>query len=124
MDKRKELRKLRADDKRRETEIATATSALLHSADGRAFIWWLLDITHYGQTPWTTNALTTSFKCGEHNIGQQLLARMTTVDPEGFLSLLKEKNDAERSETNRADPDDDSDSDPDSGPHTYADGSS
>ena len=104
MDKRKELRKLRAVEKRIDTQTDTATSALLHSPDGRAFIWWILGITHYGLTPWTTNALTTSFKCGEHNIGQQLLARMTSVDPEGFLSLLKEKND-ERSETSRTDPD-------------------
>ncbi len=110
MDKRKELRKQRAADKRIEAEIDSATSALLRSPDGRAFIWWILGITHYGLTPWTTNALTTSFKCGEHNIGQQLLARMTTVDPEGFLSLLKEKNDAERSDTARADSDPDSDS--------------
>ena len=100
MDKRKELRKLRAVEKRLEAQIDTATSALLHSPDGRAFIWWILGITHYGLTPWTTNALTTSFRCGEHNIGQQLLARMTSVDPEGFLSLLKEKNNADR-EPNR-----------------------
>ena len=86
MDKRKELRKQRAADKRTEAAIDTATSALLHSPDGRAFIWWLLGITHYGLTPWTTNALTTSFKCREHNSGHQLLARITTVDPEVFVT--------------------------------------
>ena len=93
MNERKELRKARATEKRTEDAIDTATRALLLSPDGKAFLWWMLGITRYGQTPWTTNALTTSFNCGEQNIGQQLLARLTAVDPEGFLNLLKERND-------------------------------
>jgi len=93
VNERKELRKARAAEKRTDDSVDTATRALLTSPDGRSFLWWLLDITRYGGTPWTTNALTTSFNCGEQNIGQQLLARLTSVDPEGFLNLLKERND-------------------------------
>ena len=93
MNERKQLRKARAAEKHIQQEIDNATRALLQSADGRRFIWWLLEITQYGQSPFTGNALTTAFACGEQNISQQLLAQLTSVDPEGFLNLLKERND-------------------------------
>ena len=92
MSERKELRKARAAEKKIEESIDTATRALLRSPDGKIFLWWMLDITRYGLTPYSGNALATAFNCGELNIGQQLLARMTTVDPEGFLNLLQERN--------------------------------
>ena len=110
MNERKELRKARAAEKRTDDAIDTATRALLHSPDGKEFIWWMLGITRYGETPWTSNALSTSFNCGEQNIGLQLLARMTSVDPEGFLNLLKERND-DRHDDDRSRDDGDDDGD-------------
>lgn len=109
MNERAELRKERQRAKRENDAIDKATSALLHSTDGRSFLWWLLDITRYGQTPFTGNALTTAFACGEQNISQQLLARITEVDPEGFLNLLKERNNVRDRDRDDNGPDDDFD---------------
>ena len=103
MNERKELRKARAAEARDVRAVDTAVGALLHSPDGRAYLWWMLGITRYGQTPYTGNALATAFNCGELNIGQQLLARIMEVDPEGFLNLLKEKNDERRIDEPRDD---------------------
>ena len=102
MNERKKLRKLRAEEKQAEVLIDVATSALLHSPDGRAFILWWLDITNYGHTPWTPNPLPTPSPSPPPTHAHPPPPRMTSVDPEGFLSLLKEKNDAER-EPNRED---------------------
>ncbi len=107
MNERKELRKARKFEARIQQEIDNATRALLQSGDGRQFLWWLLEIGRYGQVPFTGNALTTAFQCGELNVGQQLLAQLTSVDPEGFLNLLKERNDDRHDEPNRDDDTDD-----------------
>jgi len=91
MNERTQLRKARRYEKLDEDAINKATTALLRSPDGRKFVGWLLDITRYGQQPFTGNALSTAFACGELNVGQQFLARATDVDPEGFLAFLKER---------------------------------
>ena len=91
MNERAKERKARALEKAEQDRIDTATGALLQSPDGRSFLWWLLDIGRLDTTPFTSNALTTAFACGEQNIGLQVKAQLITTDPEGFLNLLKEK---------------------------------
>jgi hypothetical protein len=46
-----------------------------------------------GQQPFANNALQTAFACGELNVGQRVLDRITSVSPEGYLEMMKEMAD-------------------------------
>ena len=70
-----------------------ALKALLQHRHGREYIWWLLELSQIGDNAFASNALFTSFNCGQQNVGQQILAHMLEVDPNGYLELLKERND-------------------------------
>lgn len=74
-----------------------ALSSLLASFEGRKFLWKLLRIGGVGRQPFTSNALTTSFNCGELNVGQQILDHIISVDPAGYVRMMKEQAD-ERTE--------------------------
>lgn len=63
----------------------------LTSREGRAVVWWLLELTHLFENPFRENALKTAFNSGELNIGLQIQARLMTLDPEGFVTMMKEK---------------------------------
>jgi hypothetical protein len=72
---------------------------LLHRST-RKYLYWLMDIGKaIGQNAFTADALTTAFQCGEQNVGQQVMAHLIEVAPDGFLALLKEVGD----ERNRRD---------------------
>jgi hypothetical protein len=70
-----------------------AIDALMKHHQGRKFLWWLLEMTGVGRQPFSGNALTTAFNCGELNIGQQFFARMTSVSPDGYIQMSKEMAD-------------------------------
>lgn len=70
---------------------------LLATADGRRFAWLFLADCRVFSQPFSSNALQTSFNCGELNVGQKLLAEITEADPDAFLVMMKENQDAERS---------------------------
>jgi hypothetical protein len=76
-----------------EQEIDAAINALLQHKHGRKLLWWLLEVSGVGAQPFTQNALTTSFNCGQLNIGNQVLSRITSVSPEGYVQMMKEKAD-------------------------------
>lgn len=76
-----------------ETAINSAFEALLKAPNGRKVLWWLLQIGRVGQQPFANNALQTAFGCGELNVGQQVLDRITSVSPEGYLDMMKEMAD-------------------------------
>lgn len=75
------------------TAVDAAFTALLQHAHGRKALWWLLQIGRVGQQPFANNALQTAFACGELNVGQQVLDRITSVSPEGYLEMMKEMAD-------------------------------
>ena len=64
--------------------------ALIAIPGGRKYLWWLLQIGKVGQQPFTAQALTTSFACGELNVGQQIFAHILTVAPDGYVQMAKE----------------------------------
>lgn len=74
-------------------EIEQALSALLSTPVGRRYLRRLLAFGKIGQQPFTTNALTMSFQCGELNVGQQILADILSVNPDGYVMMQKEAND-------------------------------
>lgn len=83
-----------------ETAINSAINALLQHEQGRKFLWWILELGKVHQQPFTGNALTTAFNCGEMNIGQQFLERVTRVSSVGYMNMMKEMAD-ERTERDR-----------------------
>lgn len=88
------VRRQREWEKFDQTELDSAISAMLQHSQTRRYLWWLLYISHaVGENAFTSNALTTAFACGEQNIGQQVLAHMLEVAPDGFLTLMKENAD-------------------------------
>lgn len=73
--------------------VDQAYRALLATQPGRRFISYLLEISKFMQQPFTGQALTTAFACGEQNVGKRILADMLEVDPEAFVTLMRERSD-------------------------------
>lgn len=76
--------------------IDSSCEHLLSTREGRTYLWWLLRIGRVGAQPFTTNALTTAFGCGELNIGQQILAHIIEVNPAGYALMIQEKADDDK----------------------------
>ncbi len=96
-----------------ELQINKAITTLLDMREGRRFLWWLLEIGQIGNQPFVPNALSTSFNCGQLNVGQQVLARLIDVDAAGYVQMQKEQADERRDRNNIGrDPSDDSDDSP------------
>jgi hypothetical protein len=75
-------------------ELDDAVKAMILHRATRRYLYWLLDIGKaIGQNAFTSEALTTAFQCGEQNIGNQVMAHLIEVVPDGFLELLKEMRD-------------------------------
>lgn len=88
------LRRQREWEKFDQGELDDAVRAMFEHHATRRYLWWLLAISNaIGNNAFTSNALTTAFACGEQNIGQQVLAHMLEVAPDGFLTLMKENAD-------------------------------
>lgn len=86
-------------------------SDAIASRNGRALLWWLLQISGVYSNPFRDNALRTAFNSGELNIGLQLQARIMEVNPDGFLAMMKENDNDHRTLTGQSGNDDDSDTD-------------
>lgn len=79
---------------------ADALRALVSQPYGRKYLWWLLQIGKVGMQPMTSaDPALTAFNCGALNVGQQILAHLTEIAPEGYLQMMKENSD-ERSRRN------------------------
>ena len=87
-------RRAREWSKTDKRELDDAVQAMLLHRSTRKYLYWLMDIGKaIGQNPFTGDALTTAFQCGEANVGQQVMAHLIEVAPAGFLELLKEVGD-------------------------------
>ena len=76
--------------------VDNAIAALFSDGGGRKFLWWLLELGKVGGQPFTGGAETTAFNCGELNVGNQILARLIEVSPEGYITSMKENANATR----------------------------
>ena len=79
-------------DKDDRTETEQAIRALLATAVGRRLLRRWLSFGKLGVNPFAPNALTMSFSCGELNVGQQMLADILAIDPDGWIAMQKEEN--------------------------------
>ena len=99
------LRRLRRDD---------FVKAALQTAQGQEYFHWLLSICRIDRNPFTANALTTSFACGELNVGQQIRAHIEDVAPDRFLEMLVKHKEETENAVGRDTSTDDASSDADS----------
>lgn len=79
--------------KQDEADVNQAMAALLNTPIGRKLLWWQLQIGRVNTQPFNTDALIMAFNCGELNTGQQILARMLEVDPQGYVKMQQENAD-------------------------------
>lgn len=117
----KHQKRLRAMESQRKLRIDDFVKSALTTVYGREYIYWLLELGHIGRNPFSGNALTTAFSCGELNVGQQIQAHLIEVSPDGYLNMLKEKEEeringrsSSNSSTNTSDSDSGGDSSGDS----------
>ncbi len=78
------------EQKVQDESIDSVLRELTKLPEGKAFIWWLLQIGKFGEVPFTGNALTSYFMAGELNIGMQVYERVMRASPEGFLEMMKD----------------------------------
>ncbi len=83
-----------------EGQIDSAILSAIETREGRRYLWWLLRIGKIGGQPYANNALNTAFNCGELNVGQQILDRIISVSPEGYVRMMKE-NASEQAERDK-----------------------
>lgn len=88
-----------ADQVRKDIDAFIAAAS--QSREGLRFLWWLLEIGKFATQPFSGNALTTSFSCGELNVGMQVFARIQEVDPEIYLKMVKEEENVRRKPANK-----------------------
>jgi hypothetical protein len=81
----------RTIERKRKSNRDAFIRAALAQAEGRDYFFWLLELCHLGVNPFTGNSLSTSFRCGEMNIGQAVQAHMIEAAPEAWVSMLREK---------------------------------
>lgn len=93
-DQEKTLARQREWERQDKQERDDAVKALLQHKQGRKYLYWLLSVGKaIGHNAFTGNALSTSFNCGEQNVGQQIMAHIIEVDAKGFLTTLQEQED-------------------------------
>lgn len=65
---------------------------LMGHRQGRRVMWRLLGMTGLFRNPHVPGAQSeeTAFRCGEQNIGQQLMAEIHTIAPESYNVMVKE----------------------------------
>jgi len=87
---KKELKERVKAEKREQDLYEEAVTALLTSAPGRAYLRRLFEMTGLDRVPFTGNALTGAFATGEFNVGMKIKADLIEIDPDGYLTFLKD----------------------------------
>ena len=77
-------------------EIEEQYRQLLSTPRGRKFLYYQLGVAKVGQQPFATNAMQTSFNCGELNVGNRFLADILATNPDGWVLMQKEATDEYR----------------------------
>lgn len=99
--------KLKLVEKAKKLRLDNFIVAAMGTLQGREYFYWLMEIAHIGRNPFTANALSTSFECGELNIGQQVQAHIMDVAPGLYLQMIQDKQEeqinAARTDTDTTD---------------------
>ena len=90
-DEKQRFDKLKRIEAQRKLRLDNFVSEAMKLREGREFFYWLLELGRIGRNPFTANALTTSFNCGEQNVGLQIQAHIIATAPKDYLKMLTEK---------------------------------
>lgn len=114
MNEKAAQRKIREYARQDLLAIEAAIRANLASYEGRKFLWRLFELGRVGTQPFSGNALTTAFGCGELNVGNGILQLISEVDPMAYGRMMQEHLDehTRRYPDTRANPVVDSEPDP------------
>lgn len=85
----------------REDENDKTLALIMSQSNGRRLVFWLLELGRPGHNPFSGNALTTAFNCGEMNIAQRLTERLLRVCPDFYITMLKEMENERRDDAER-----------------------
>lgn len=91
MSEKAQLRKHRDWEVQDRQRLENAVNAMLQHTDTRFFLLWLLEIGKVGIQPFAAERTRTDFNCGEYNVGLQIFALITSTNPEGYITMLKEQ---------------------------------
>ena len=94
-----DTKQIRAAQKRNKNERALDDGVLLNlmqTQNGRAWMWRHLGRCHAFHTPFTAENSVTNFRCGEQNIGLELIADLLRACPDQFIFMMREANDGGR----------------------------
>lgn len=103
----KQVRKRNSNVRAKDIQLDEAIKWVQSTKQGRAFLAWLLGICGIGNSAFSTSALIMSHNCGEQNIGNQLLGKLTARDTiDNYVLMLKEQGEKDDSRrTNPSGPD-------------------
>ena len=99
-----DTKQIRAAQKRNKNERALDDGVLLNlmqTQNGRAWMWRHLGRCHAFHTPFTAEDSVTNFRCGEQNIGLELIADLLRACPDQFIFMMREANDGGRTDDDR-----------------------
>lgn len=77
----------RWDDKR-----ARVLLGILGSEDGRRWLREVLELCRIGDNPFSKDSLVMSFRCGEINVGNQVMAQLMNASPKLYMRMMQEAN--------------------------------
>ena len=86
---KKRFKKLALIERERKIAIDEFVREAMKIPQGRLYFNWLLEMSGVNRNPFTSNALTTSFVCGELNVGQQIQAHLVEIAPEDYIKMLQ-----------------------------------
>ena len=96
-----DTRMIRAAQKRSRADRALddgVLTMLMTAPNGRAWMWRHLGRCHAFHTPFTAEDSVTNFRCGEQNIGLELIADLLRACPDQFIFMMREANDGGRTD--------------------------
>ena len=85
-------RQQRSEAEKAEARRLAAFRAVMATADGRRWIWWLLDRCGVFRTSFTGDS-TTFFNEGSRNVGLMVIADINAACPDLFVTMMTEARD-------------------------------
>ena len=65
--------------------------AACSTRQGREYLTWIMGLGRPNETPYTSNALATAFRCGEANVSKQIERHVLLAAPKGYFQILEDQ---------------------------------
>ena len=90
----KQVSKRKQRAKQRAANDDAVLKSILATTNGRAWFWRILASCHLFGVSFDSDALRMSFREGERNVGNRLLAQLMRSYPDSFILMMRENNNA------------------------------